>query len=76
LIDWVAAWKAGFAPAGESGVRTIPTNFGLEDDSKIVATLPIAAPEIVRHEGGFWAAALDPDLDGIRATKLEFVPAR
>jgi hypothetical protein len=52
-----------------------PTNFGLDDDSKIVATLPIAAPEIIRQEGGFWIAALRPELDGIRVTKLEFIPA-
>ena len=51
LIFCIAASKAVFVFAGESGVRTIPTNFGLEDDSKIVATLPIAAPEIIRHEG-------------------------
>jgi len=49
-----------------------PTNFGLDDDSKIVATLPIAAPELIRHEGGFWLAALNPELDGIRVTRLEF----
>ncbi len=52
-----------------------PTDFGLDDDSKIVATLPIAAPEIIRHQGGFWVAALNPELDGIRISKLEFVPA-
>ena len=53
-----------------------PSNFGLDDDSKIVTTLPIAAPEIIRYEGGFWVAALRSELDGIRVTKLEFVPAR
>jgi hypothetical protein len=50
-----------------------PTEFGLDDDAKIVATLPVAAPEIIRHNGEFWIAALNPHLDGIRITKLEFV---
>jgi len=63
-------------PHRRIGCSDDPTDFGLKDDSKIVATLPIAAPEIVRHEGSFWAAALNPDLDGIHVTKLEFVPAR
>jgi len=50
-----------------------PTDFGLDDDSKIVATLPIAAPEIIRRQGDFWVAALNPELDGIRVTRLDFV---
>jgi hypothetical protein len=53
-----------------------PTDFGLDGDAKIVATLPIAAPEIIHHEGGFWVAALRPELDGIRITALRFSPAQ
>ena len=46
---------------------------GIDDDSKIVATLHVAAPEVIRHDGQLWLAALNPQLDGIRLTKLEFV---
>lgn len=50
-----------------------PTDFGIDNDAKIVATLPVAAPEIIQFEGRIWLAALNPELDGIRVTKLEFV---
>lgn len=50
-----------------------PTQFGIDDDAKIVATLPIAAPEIIIQDGRYWIAALNPNLDGIRITSLEFV---
>lgn len=49
-----------------------PTDFGIDDDRHIVATLPIAAPEIVKQNGEYWVAALNPQLDGIRVTRLEF----
>ncbi|MGD9632931.1 MAG: hypothetical protein AB7G28_20830 [Pirellulales bacterium] len=49
-----------------------PGNFGLDDDAKIVATLSVAAPEIVEFEGNCYLAALRPQLDGIRLTRLEF----
>ncbi|WP_197530267.1 ADP-ribosylglycohydrolase family protein [Bythopirellula polymerisocia] len=51
-----------------------PTDFGIEDDSKIVASLPVAAPEIVFRDGKYWIAALTPQLDGIQVTRLRFVP--
>lgn len=50
-----------------------PMQFGIDDDSKIVATLPIAAPEVITGDGQYWIAALRPQLDGIRVTRLEFV---
>lgn len=50
-----------------------PTDFGLNDDAKIVATLPVAAPEIILRNGRYWIAALNPQLDGIRVTRLHFV---
>jgi hypothetical protein len=34
--------------------------------------LPIAAPEIVTHEGEYFLAALNPGLDGIRLARLEW----
>lgn len=51
---------------------TDPTEFG-HDDAKIVATLPVAVPEVVELEGGFYLAALNSQLDGIRLTRLEFI---
>lgn len=51
-----------------------PFYFGIDDDSKIVATLPVAAVEVVRHDGKYWLAALNPNLDGYRITSLEFLP--
>lgn len=47
-----------------------PLQFGVEGDQYRVGTLPVAAPEIVRHEGQDWLFALNPGLDGIRVVKL------
>jgi len=39
----------------------------------LVCTLPIAAPEIILHEGQYYIAALDEGaLDGIRIAKLNW----
>jgi hypothetical protein len=40
-----------------------------------VTTLPVAAPEIIQHDGRWYLAALRPDLKGIQITGLEWVPA-
>lgn len=50
------------------------TDFGVNDDRYLVGTLPVAAPEIVEHEGGLYIAALLPSLKGIRIARLKFVP--
>jgi hypothetical protein len=50
-----------------------PLNFGVEDDRFLVATLPVAAPEIVEHEGATYIATLLPSLKGIRIAKLSWV---
>ncbi len=47
-----------------------PLYFAIEDDTGLVATLPIAAPEIFEHEGRLYVAALMPELDGIRIAPL------
>lgn len=52
-----------------------PLDFGVEDDSKLVATLPIAAPEIIEHDGSWYIAALNPGLNGIRIARLEWAAA-
>jgi hypothetical protein len=50
-----------------------PLCFGVGDDRYRVATLPVAAPEIVTHEGQDYIAALNPGLDGIRLARLRWV---
>lgn len=52
-----------------------PLEFGVEDDSKLVASLPVAAPEIIEQDGGWFMAALNPGLDGIRVARLEWAAA-
>jgi hypothetical protein len=51
-----------------------PLDFGIEDDRYLVGTLPVAAPEIIRHDGQDYIAALNPGLDGIRIARLKWVP--
>ncbi len=51
-----------------------PFNFGLHDDRPRVTQLPVAAPEIVQHEGHWYIAALKPRLDGIRMARLQWRP--
>lgn len=51
-----------------------PMEFGIDDDRYLLGTLPVAAPEIVEHEGQLYVAALLPTLKGIRVAKLKFVP--
>jgi hypothetical protein len=45
-------------------------DFGVDDDQYRIGTLPVAAPEIILHEGEYYIAALTPDLDGIRVAKF------
>jgi hypothetical protein len=53
-----------------------PLDFGIDDDEgHLVTTLPVAAPEIFRHEGQWYLAALLPSLHGIQITRLEWAPA-
>jgi hypothetical protein len=49
-----------------------PLSFGVDDDRFLVATLPIAAPEIVVDSGESYIAALAPDLKGIRVARLQW----
>jgi hypothetical protein len=49
-----------------------PFNFGIDDDSYYVKEMNICAPEIVKHEGQYYIAALNPNLDGIRIAKLKW----
>ena len=53
-----------------------PLNFGVNDDRFFIATLPVAAPEIVVHKGQYYIAALLPNLKGIRIARLKWVPVK
>ena len=50
-----------------------PLRFGINDNRLEVATLPIAAPEILLHEGKYYIASLMPSLKGIQIAKLKWV---
>jgi hypothetical protein len=49
-----------------------PYDFGIGDDGKLVARLPVAAPEVVESGGRVYLAALDENLKGIRVCRLRF----
>ncbi|HID75280.1 MAG TPA: hypothetical protein EYP56_04705 [Planctomycetaceae bacterium] len=51
-----------------------PVSFGVHDDSRIVSTLPVAAPEIILHNGQYYIASLTPTLNGIRIARLKWEP--
>jgi hypothetical protein len=51
-----------------------PLDFGVDhDEGHFLCTLPLAAPEILKHEGTYYVAALLPSLKGIRIARLEWV---
>ncbi len=52
---------------------TNPLNFGIDDDRGFVCTLPVAAPEIILHEGRYYIASLMPSLKGIHIAGLKWV---
>jgi hypothetical protein len=54
-----------------------PFDFGIDNDTgHYVTTLPVAAPELFRHEGQWYMAALLPSLKGIQISRLEWAAAR
>ena len=50
-----------------------PLKFGINDNRLEVTTLPVAAPEIILHEGEYYIASLKPTLDGIHIARLKWV---
>jgi hypothetical protein len=52
-----------------------PLDFGVRDDRCLVGTLPVAAPEIVTHEGRDYIAVLLPSLKGIQIARLKWAGA-
>lgn len=52
---------------------TDPLDFGIDHDAgHFVCTLPVAAPEIINHNGQYFIAALLPSLKGIQIAKLRW----
>jgi hypothetical protein len=49
-----------------------PYNFGIDDDSKIVLQRKLAAPEVIRHDGKYYLAALLDNLQGIHIAPLKW----
>lgn len=72
------AYGKGLANKGQNVQQTSvyrspdPADFGVEDDKYFIGTLPVAAPEIFQFQDQWYIAALTPDLDGIRITKLKW----
>ena len=50
-----------------------PLMFGHDDDAYLIGTLPVAAPEIILHEGKWFIASLMPQLNGVRIAKLKWI---
>ncbi len=51
-----------------------PLDFGIDDDRFFVCRMPVAAPEIVRHQGQDYIATLKRSLKGIEIARLKWVP--
>jgi len=49
-----------------------PLDFGVDDDRCLVGTLPVAAPEIIQHNGRQYIASLIPSLKGIHIAELDW----
>ena len=48
-------------------------DYGINDNSFEVTTLPVAAPEIILLDGRYYIASLMPSLEGIKIAKLKWV---
>ena len=49
-----------------------PLYFGINDESRVVCKLPLAAPEIIQFNDQYLIATTTPELDGIRMARLKF----
>lgn len=49
-----------------------PLDFGVGHDEYKIGSLPVAAPEIIYHEGEEYIAYLNPGLNGIRIARLDW----
>ena len=65
----------GIEPKTSVYFSTDPTYFGIDqDDRYLVGTLPVAAPEIIEHDGQYYIAALSEGLEGIKVARLSWTP--
>ena len=48
-----------------------PYNFGVDNDDKLIATLPLKAPELIEHEGQWYISDLS-DFKGVKLYKMEW----
>lgn len=53
-----------------------PLNFGIDDDSFLIADFNMAAPEIVKIGDQYYVASLNLNLDGIRIARLKWKKAQ
>lgn len=52
-----------------------PLDFGIEkDEGRLLTTLPVAAPELIQHDGQWFIATLRADLKGIQIARLKWAP--
>lgn len=50
-----------------------PMEFGINRDDKfLVGSMPVAAPELILHEGQWYMASLLPSLKGIRVARIQW----
>ncbi len=49
-----------------------PLHFGINDQRLELTTLPVAAPEIILHEGQYYIASLMRNLKGIQIARLKW----
>lgn len=49
-----------------------PMDFGVDSDEFFVAEMPVAAPELIHHDGKWYLACLLPSLKGIQIYRLEW----
>lgn len=49
-----------------------PLNFGIDDDSYLLCKFNLTALEIIKDGNQYYIAVLNPNLDGIRITKLQW----
>ncbi len=50
-----------------------PMYFGIDDNTYFIEKLPVAAPEIIFHNGQYYIASTMPTLDGIWIAKLKWI---
>ncbi len=72
MDDWFYLFRASSISFDTYVYRsTDPYNFGVHDDSKLIATLPIKAPELVLYDGQWYISDLS-DFQGVKLARLRW----